>query len=452
MTITAIILAAGQGKRMCSSLSKVLHPLAGKPLLEWVLAGLSQLPLRQLIVVCGHQSERLKKAIRTDFPFPLAWVEQVKQLGTGHAVLQALPYLQNADRILIASGDMPLIRPETFARLCRETPEGQLGMITAHVKNPFGCGRIIRNSLGEIQAIMEESEASKSEKAIQEVNSNVFCLNKHQLDRWLPALSKDNGQGEYYLTDIVNQAVMEGTIIHGVMLDNELELRGVNNKVELAALERDLQRAVAEAWMLKGVTILDPSRLDIRGEVVMGVDVTLDVNVILEGRVTLGDGVTVGPNCYLKDVQIEAGVFIAANSVIEGAVIQPGCHIGPFARIRPGTRLEANARVGNFVEIKNSHLGENTKVNHLSYIGDAELGAAVNIGAGTVTCNYDGVRKHKTVIQDNVFVGSGTQLIAPITVGKGALIGAGTTLTRDVPAHQLIHQQLTYRRVSREEE
>ena len=411
-----VILAAGQGKRMYSDLPKVLHPIAGKPMLQHVLATVGELARGRICVVYGHGGEKVPEAITAP---NVTWVRQQPQLGTGHAVLQALPYLDQARPTLVLYGDVPLVRAETLHRLATLASDAALALLTVRLDNPHGYGRIVRDN-GRVARIVEEKDADDAERAIDEVNTGILVAPTAALARWLPGLGNSNAQGEYYLTDIVGLAVAEGLTVDTAHPDHAWEVEGVNSKVQLAALERIYQRNVAESLLIQGVTLADPDRIDVRGELVCGRDVFIDVNCVFEGKVTLGDGVRVAPNCVIQDATV------GANSVV-----------GPFARLRPGTVLGVDVHVGNFVEVKNSTIADHSKANHLSYVGDATVGARVNIGAGTITCNYDGANKFRTVIEDDAFIGSDSQLVAPVTVGRGATLGAGTTLTNDAPAGEL---------------
>jgi bifunctional UDP-N-acetylglucosamine pyrophosphorylase/glucosamine-1-phosphate N-acetyltransferase len=417
--MNVVILAAGKGKRMCSDLPKVLHPIAGKPMLAHVLDTARKLAgvgnKARICVVYGHGGEQVREALAGD---DLTWAKQEPQLGTGHAVLQALPHLDPAAPTLVLYGDVPLIRAETLERLLKVS-RGGTALLTVKLPNPKGYGRIVRAN-GKVVRIVEEKDADDAERAIDEVNTGILVAPTAALARWLPGLGNSNAQGEYYLTDIVALAVGEGMAVEAVHPDHAWEVEGVNSKVQLAALERIHQRNIAEALMEAGVTLADPSRIDVRGELTCGRDVFIDVNCVFEGKVTIGDGVRILPNCVIHD-----------------AVVGPQCVIGPFARLRPGTVLGADVHIGNFVEVKNSSIADHSKANHLAYIGDATVGSRVNVGAGTITCNYDGANKFRTVIEDDVFIGSDTQLVAPVTVGRGATLGAGTTLTRDAPAGEL---------------
>jgi bifunctional UDP-N-acetylglucosamine pyrophosphorylase/glucosamine-1-phosphate N-acetyltransferase len=414
--MNVVILAAGKGKRMHSDLPKVLHPIAGKPMLAHVVDTARKLRAARICVVYGHGGERVRETLAAD---DLTWAKQEPQLGTGHAVLQALPHLDPAAPTLVLYGDVPLIRAETLERLLKVSLGGTLALLTVKLPNPKGYGRIVRDQ-GKVTRIVEEKDADDAERAIDEVNTGILVAPTGALARWLPGLGNSNAQGEYYLTDIVGLAVGEGMAVEAVHPDHAWEVEGVNSKVQLAALERIHQRNIAEALMEAGVTLADPDRIDVRGELTCGRDVFIDVNCVFEGKVTLADGARILPNCVIHD-----------------AAVGPKCIIGPFARLRPGTVLGTDVHIGNFVEVKNSSVADHSKANHLAYVGDATVGSRVNVGAGTITCNYDGANKFRTVIEDDVFIGSDSQLVAPVTVGKGATLGAGTTLTKDAPAGQL---------------
>ncbi len=432
--LNVVILAAGKGTRMKSDLPKVLHPLAGKPLLGHVLAAADALAPEKICVVYGHGGETLPQAMgRAD----LDWARQEPQLGTGHAVQQAVPYLNPDALCLILYGDVPLTRPETLQEMTLIAREGAIALLTVRLANPAGYGRIVRNARGQVERIVEHKDASAEELAINEVNTGILCLPAGKLAGWLSRLTNDNAQGEYYLTDVIGMAAAEGEKVIPCHPAAEWEVLGINSRQQLAELERTHQRNLAEALMVQGVTLIDPARIDVRGSLECGKDVLIDVNCVFEGRVVLGDGVKVGANCVLRDVSIEAGAEIRPFCHFEGARVGLRAQIGPFSRLRPGTDLGEDVHVGNFVELKNAQVGFNSKINHLSYVGDATVGRKVNIGAGTITCNYDGANKHRTVIGDNAFIGSDTQLVAPVTVGEGATLGAGTTLTRDAPPGQL---------------
>lgn len=430
-----ILLAAGQGKRMRSALPKVLQPLAGKPLLAHVLATAHALKPGKICAVYGHGGEHVRAAFDNDAL--LVWAEQAEQLGTGHAVRQAMPYVADDQVVLVLYGDVPLITQATLERLLVAAGNASLALLTEFMEQPEGYGRIVRNQDGVVQRIVEEKDANDAERAITEVNTGILVAPVKALRRWLAGIGNDNAQGEYYLTDIVGLAVVDGTPIVTVQPAAQWETIGVNDKLQLAALERTYQRVQASALLTQGVTLIDPSRIDVRGTLVCGRDVEIDVNCIFEGKVTLADGVKVGANCILRNVAVGAGTRVQPFSSLDGATVGDGCIIGPYARLRPGTSLSNDVHVGNFVEVKNSAIGQGSKANHLSYVGDADVGCKVNIGAGVITCNYDGVNKFRTVIEDEAFIGSDSQLIAPVTVGYGATIGAGTTLTKDAPASQL---------------
>ena len=431
--MNVVILAAGQGKRMRSDLPKVLHRLGGRPLLAHVLDTARELGAGKICVVYGHGGEAVREALDAA---DLVWVRQEPQLGTGHAVLQTLTFLDADVPTLVLYGDVPLIGAPTLTRLIEAAGSG-LGVLTEDLDDPGGYGRIVRDGDGNILRIVEERDASDEERTIGEINTGFIAAPTAALRRWLPALGNDNAQGEYYLTDIVRLAIGEGMTVSATQPDEAWEVLGVNSKVQLAELERIHQYRNALLLMEQGVTLLDPDRLDVRGELDCGRDVTIDVNCVFEGRVVLGDGVEVGAHCVLRNAVIGAGTRIAPFSHIEEADAGRGCSIGPYARLRPGTKLGEDVHIGNFVEVKNSTVADKSKANHLAYVGDATVGRNVNVGAGTITCNYDGANKHRTVIEDDVFIGSDTQLVAPVTVGRGATLGAGTTLTEDAPRDKL---------------
>lgn len=432
--LSVIILAAGKGKRMHSDLPKVLHPLGGQPLLAHVIRVARDLGARQVRVVYGHGGELLLERLSM---LPVQWVEQDPQLGTGHAVAQAMPQVPDGDTVLVLYGDVPLVAADTLGRLVEKAGPDALALLTVEMDDPSGYGRILRGEDGAVRGIVEEKDASPQQLALREVNTGMLAAPAGRLRGWLSALDNQNSQGEFYLTDAVAMAVAEGVRVDTVHPASVVEVRGVNNRLQLAELERSYQRSQAQRLMLAGVTLADPARLDIRGEVTAGRDVYIDVNVVLEGRVVIGDRVHIGANNHLKDSELAAGSRVLPNCVIEEAYIGPGSRVGPFSRLRPETRLAGHVHVGNFVEIKKSQIGEGSKVNHLSYVGDADVGRHVNIGAGTITCNYDGANKHKTIIADDAFIGSNTQLVAPVSVGEGATIGAGSTITRDAPPDEL---------------
>ncbi len=434
MDLSVVVLAAGQGTRMRSDLPKVLHPLAGRPLLAHVLDTAFALAAERVVVVHGHGGDAVRAAVSDR---PVVWVEQAEQRGTGHAVAQALRVIPDRDVVLVLYGDVPMITAETCRALVRHAAGGSLALLGMEPGDPSGYGRILRDGEGRVTGIVEEKDATPEQRAIGEVNTGFLAAPRALLAGWVEGLSCDNAQGEYYLTDVVAAAAAAGVHVEALVAADPEEVLGVNDRSQLARLERSFQRRQARELMAAGLGLLDPERFDLRGRLEHGRDVSIDVNVVLEGRVVLGDRVRIGPGCVLRNVSVAADAVIDAHSVLEDCEIGPGCRVGPFARIRPGTRLAAAARIGNFVEVKNASIGEGSKINHLSYVGDARVGRDVNIGAGTITCNYDGAAKHRTVIGDRAFIGSDTQLVAPVEVGEGATIGAGSTITRDAPPEQL---------------
>lgn len=433
LPLVVVILAAGQGTRMRSAIPKVLHKLAHLSLLEHVCRTAESLQADDIYVVYGHGGEQVRESCRH---LACHWVEQDRQLGTGHAVNQVAPYIKDNQQVLVLYADVPLVQAATLQALRHKAADG-LALLTVELDNPEGYGRITRNQAGKLTGIVEHKDASQAMLAIREVNTGILLAPAGKLGGWLARLENSNSQGEFYLTDIVAMAVEDGIAVEALKTTNPLEVSGVNDRLQLAALERYYQRMNAEELMQQGVTLRDPARLDIRGEISCGQDVIIDVNVILEGKVSIGNNVRIGANVIIRDCTIADGAVIEANSILEKSEVGAGCCVGPFARLRPGTRLAAKSKVGNFVEIKNASIGEGSKVNHLSYIGDATLGVGVNVGAGTITCNYDGANKHQTTIGDHAFIGSNTQLVAPVSVGKGATIGAGSTITKDAPADAL---------------
>ncbi|MCF6354654.1 MAG: bifunctional UDP-N-acetylglucosamine diphosphorylase/glucosamine-1-phosphate N-acetyltransferase GlmU [Candidatus Polarisedimenticolaceae bacterium] len=435
MKLGVVILAAGQGTRMRSSLPKVLHRLANRPLLRHVVDTSKKLAPEQVIVVFGHGGEMVPKTFSSDGD--LTWVEQQQQLGTGHAVDQALPALADVDQVLVLYGDVPLIQAETLSSLIQAAAETDLALLTVELENPTGYGRIVRSAQGRVQRIVEQKDATAEELAITEINTGFLVADKKRLINWLSRVDNHNAQKEYYLTDIVELAVADGVNVKVAQPEDATEVMGVNDRAQLAQLERHYQQHQAKILMQQGVAFLDPSRFDLRGELSVGRDVQIDINVIIEGRVELGDNVCIGANSVIRNSAVADGVQILENCVIEDATIGAESVIGPFARIRPGTRLAGRNRVGNFVEIKKSIIDEGSKINHLSYIGDAVVGKDVNIGAGTITCNYDGANKSQTIIGDNAFIGSDSQLVAPVEIGAGATIGAGSTITSDTQPEML---------------
>ena len=429
-----IILAAGKGTRMYSEKPKVLHEIAGKALLQYVIDCSKNLGAKNINIVYGYQGQQVKEIINDK---SLNWCEQKEQLGTGHAVMQATQFIDDEVDVLILYGDVPLLSAETLNNLLEEKQQTSLALLTAELENPDGYGRIVRNQIGCIKKITEEKDAADEIKKIKEINSGVMVVDGDKLKLWLNKINNKNTQGEYYLTDLIELAVNEGEIVASHIVVDNNEIEGINNKVQLAELERVFQKRQAKKLMEKGVTLLDPNRFDLRGQLEIGQDVSIDINVILEGKCSIGNNVTIGSNSIIKDSIIGDDVTILENCVIEKSTIKSGCNIVPFARLRPETRLDENAKEGNFVEIKKSHIAKGSKVNHLSYIGDTEMGENVNVGAGTITCNYDGAYKHLTKIGNNAFIGSNTALVAPIEIGKGATIGAGSTLGKDAEADML---------------
>ncbi|MBF8223615.1 bifunctional UDP-N-acetylglucosamine diphosphorylase/glucosamine-1-phosphate N-acetyltransferase GlmU [Halomonas sp. 328] len=428
MSLDVVILAAGQGSRMRSTRPKVLHRLAGRPMVRHVIDTATRLGAGKLHVVIGHGADQVRSELGD---CPVHFALQAEQKGTGHAVAQALEALEH-DRVLVLYGDVPLIRAETLAGLLEGVDESHLGLLTVTLADPSGYGRILRNAEGQAVAIVEHKDASENERAVKECNTGIMAMTRAQLKRWLPQLSADNAQGEYYLTDIIALAAAEGVKIVTAQPEDPLEVEGVNNRAQLARLERAHQARIAETLMAEGVALLDPARLDVRGSLRCGHDVEIDVGCVFEGEVELGEGVRIGPYCVIRDSHIGAGSVIEAHSIVEQSVAAGHNRIGPFARLRPGTHLAVQAKVGNFVETKNAQVGEGSKINHLSYVGDATLGRGVNVGAGTITCNYDGVNKSRTEIGDDAFIGSNTALVAPVSVGARATIGAGSTISKDV--------------------
>jgi bifunctional UDP-N-acetylglucosamine pyrophosphorylase/glucosamine-1-phosphate N-acetyltransferase len=454
MNLAVVILAAGRGTRMNASLAKVLQPIGGMPALTRILKTVRRLNPKKLIIVHGDNGPELQRALAERDPEVskgVLWVEQDPPLGTAHAVLQALPLLESHDRVLICYGDIPLIQSKTLNRLLSTTPLGGVGFITMILSDPRGCGRIIRDAEGQILRIVEEKEALEVERKISEINAGFFVVPAAYLQQWIPLLNEVPAMGslrsEFYLSGMIEMADAAGLSITSIHPEHEWEVAGLNDKIQLAQLERHFQLEQARQLMAQGLTLLDPARFDLRGELSVGRDVVIDINVIIEGKVILEDGVQIGPQVSIRNSVVKQGAIILGNSVIEGATIGIESTVGPFARIRPGTVLSKSSKVGNFVEIKNATVGENSKINHLSYVGDTAVGSQVNIGAGTITCNYDGKNKHQTIIEDAVRIGANVQLIAPVRVGKGATVGAGTTITRDIPPQQLIHNQIQYRRI-----
>ena len=419
---------------MRSELPKVLQPLAGRPLLEHVLDTSETLRPEQIIVVYGHGGEQVREHFADR---QLSWVEQAPQLGTGHAVQQAMPSVDAAHTVIVMSGDVPLVRPETVRSLASAAGDQNLAVLTVDADQPAGYGRIVRGGAGEVLAIVEERDATDDQRKIKEINTGLLACPARLLGPWLETLKAENAQGEYYLTDVVASAAADGVRVNAVSAESETEVMGINDKLQLAQAERAYQARIANELMLNGVTLVDPQRIDVRGQLECDTDVFIDMNVLLEGNVILGHAVTIGPNCVIRDSTIADGTTIHANSLLDSAIVGKNCSVGPYARLRPGAEMAEESRVGNFVEVKKSTIGKGSKVNHLSYIGDSEIGADVNVGAGTITCNYDGANKQRTIIGDNAFIGSGVELVAPVEIGVGATIGAGSTVSKDAPANKL---------------
>jgi len=441
MALSVVILAAGKGTRMRSTLPKVLHPIAGRSMLEHVIHAANKLEPQQIVVVAGHGMEHVQHQLKDH---SVTVVEQAEQLGTGHAVDQALPLIEDDQQVLVLYGDVPLIEESTLKQLLSSQPEAGIGLLTVKLDNPSGYGRIVRDPLNTIKAIVEQKDASQEQLSITEVNTGILCAQASSLKSWLKNIDNNNAQGEYYLTDCIAMAA-ESTGVEACHPTSEIEVEGVNSRVQLASLERRFQLIQAQRLMEQGVTLIDPVRLDIRGELNCASDVLIDINVIIEGTVTIESGAVIGANSILKDCTIGANTQIKPNTMIDGSIVGENCSVGPFARIRPGTRLENEAFIGNFVETKKMTLGKGSKASHLTYLGDADVGQEVNIGAGVITCNYDGANKFVTTIEDGAFIGSDSQLVAPVTIGKDATVGAGTTVTKDVPAEHLcisrVHQK-----------
>ncbi len=444
MSLSVVILAAGKGTRMRSTLPKVLHKIADKPMVQHVIDTVEGIGAENVHLIYGHGGEQLLEKVDGAH---LNWVMQSEQLGTGHAMQIAQPHFKKNEKILMVYGDVPLLSAQTLQRLIAAQPSDGIGLLTVELDNPTGYGRIER-AAGDVVGIVEQKDASPAQLAIKEVNTGILVANSDDLSRWLPALSNDNAANEYYITDIIKMAHLEGRTIRAVHPENAVEVEGVNTRLQLAQLERAYQLQKAEQLLLDGVMLRDPARFDLRGELTCGQDVEIDINVIIKGKVTLGDGVVIGANCILIDCEIAAGAQIAPNSIIEASQVGEGATIGPFARIRPHSVIQKEVHIGNFVEVKKSTLGEGSKCGHLTYIGDSTLGRNVNVGAGTITCNYDGANKFQTTIGDDVFIGSDCQLVAPVTVGNGATTAAGTTVVNDVPENALAVSRTKQRNIN----
>lgn len=436
MSLNVVILAAGQGTRMRSQLPKVLHQVGGKSMLTHTISTAEELGADRIIVIYGHGGEQVQKEINNN---KIEWVEQKERLGTGHAVQQAIPHLKATadEKILILYGDVPLARVQTLQELLDKQPQDSIAILTTKLSNPHGYGRIVRNNLDQVEAIVEEKDADEATKQICEINTGILCASSQGLISWLGQINNNNKQKEYYLTDCISLAVNDGKAVEAVVCRDPNEVMGVNNRMHLADMEDVFQLRQRETLMINGATLRDQSSVYVEGSITIGNDIIIEPSVMFKGEVTLGDNVTIGMNSVIINSNIAAGSVIHANSIIEDSIIGENCEIGPFARVRPNTELASQVKLGNFVEVKKSNIASGSKVNHLSYIGDAVIGEKTNIGAGTICCNYDGANKHKTVIGNNVFIGSDTQLVAPVTVDDGATIGAGSTITRDAPAEKL---------------
>lgn len=441
--LSVVILAAGKGTRMYSDLPKVLHPVAGKPMVKHVIDTAKQLDAKQIHLIYGHGADLLKERLSEE---PVNWVFQAEQLGTGHAMQQAAPFFADDENIVMLYGDAPLITKATLERLIAAKPENGIALLTVELENPTGYGRIIREN-GSVVAIVEQKDANAEQLKIKEVNTGVMVASGASFKKWLKNLNNNNAQGEYYITDVIAMANQDGFKVQAVQATEFMEVEGANNRLQLAALERFYQKREAEKLLLAGVTIIDPTRFDIRGTVTHGKDVSIDVNVILEGEIKLGNNVKIGAGCVLKNCEIGDNVEIKPYSVLEDSVVGAKSAIGPFSRLRPGAELAEETHIGNFVEIKKATIGKGSKVNHLTYVGDAEVGKDCNIGAGVITCNYDGANKFKTIIGDNVFVGSDSQLVAPVTIANGSTIGAGATVTKDVGENELVISRVPQRHI-----
>ncbi|NOI83296.1 bifunctional UDP-N-acetylglucosamine diphosphorylase/glucosamine-1-phosphate N-acetyltransferase GlmU [Vibrio tubiashii] len=444
MKFSAVILAAGKGTRMYSNKPKVLHTLAGKPMVKHVIDTCNGLGAQNIHLVYGHGGDQMQAELSSE---SVSWVLQADQLGTGHAVDQAAPQFEDDEKILVLYGDVPLISEETIESLLDAQPTGGIALLTVVLDNPMGYGRIVRKN-GPVVAIVEQKDATEEQKLIKEINTGVMVATGGDLKRWLSGLNNNNAQGEYYLTDVIAAAHDEGRAVEAVHPVNPIEVEGVNDRAQLARLERAFQSMQAQKLLEQGVMLRDPARFDLRGELQCGMDCEIDANVIIEGKVSFGDNVVIGTGCVLKDCEIDDNTVIRPYSVIEGATVGEECTVGPFTRLRPGAEMRNDSHVGNFVEVKNTRLGEGSKANHLTYLGDAEIGQRTNVGAGVITCNYDGANKFKTTIGNDVFVGSDSQLVAPVTIADGATIGAGTTLTKDVAEGELVITRAKERKIS----
>ncbi|ABG42379.1 UDP-N-acetylglucosamine pyrophosphorylase / glucosamine-1-phosphate N-acetyltransferase [Paraglaciecola sp. T6c] len=444
MAFSVVILAAGKGTRMKSSMPKVLHPIGAKPMVQRIIDTVHQLGAASINLVYGHQAEQLQQALGHN---ALNWCLQAEQLGTGHAVQQAVPHISDDEDVLILVGDAPLIKANTLHNLLQVKNNADVALLTVNVADPTGMGRIIRQG-DNVTAIVEHKDASDAQRQICEINTGMMVLNGKDLKRWLANLNSNNAQGEFYLTDVIEMAANEGKVIKAAQPNSEIEVEGINNRKQLAAIERAFQFEQAQELMMQGVSLLDPHRFDLRGDIIVGQDISIDVNVVIEGTVKIGSNVTIGPNCILKDCEIADGATIEANSMLDQAIVGENCSVGPYARLRPGAVMHENARVGNFVEMKKTTLGKGSKANHLTYLGDTTVGIGANIGAGTITCNYDGVNKSKTIIGDGAFIGSNSALVAPVQIGNMATVGAGSVVTKTVADQELAIARAKQRNVS----
>lgn len=433
MAFSVVVLAAGKGTRMKSSLPKVLHAIGGKPMVQHIIDTVNKLGATNIHLVYGHGRDQLQSSLNHN---DLSWCLQDKQLGTGHAVQQAVPHIKDDEDVLILVGDAPLIKEATLQQLIAVKKDADLALLTVELEDPTGMGRIIRQG-EQVTAIVEHKDASQQQRQIKETNTGMMIMGGKDLKRWLADLDNNNAQGEFYLTDVIAMAAREGKSIHASQPESAIEVEGINNRVQLAAIERAYQIEQAEALMMQGVSLLDPSRFDLRGEIEVGQDITIDVNVVIEGKVKIGSNASIGANCILIDCEIADNAVVHANSIIEQAIVGENCSVGPYARLRPGSVMKEHSRVGNFVEMKKTTLGKGSKANHLSYLGDTEVGEGANIGAGTITCNYDGVNKFKTIIGDGAFIGSNSALVAPANIGKNATVGAGSIITKAVEENEL---------------
>lgn len=444
MAFSVVILAAGKGTRMKSSLPKVLHPIGGTPMVQRIINTVNTIGARAINLIYGHGAEQLKQALAHN---QLNWCLQAEQLGTGHAVQQAVPHIQDNEDVLILVGDAPLIKPSTLEQLISIKQNADLALLTVHLDDPTGMGRIVRKG-EQVTAIVEHKDATEAQRQITEINTGMMIMAGKDLKRWLSQLNSNNAQGEYYLTDVIAMAADEGKVIKASHPSSAIEVEGINNRIQLANIERAFQFEQAQHIMAKGVSLLDPHRFDLRGELTVGQDIIIDVNVVIKGNVSIGSNVNIGPNCILIDCEIAEGAIIEANSIIEHAKVGPNCSVGPFARLRPGAVMHEHAKVGNFVEMKKTILGKGSKANHLTYLGDTIVGEGANIGAGTITCNYDGVNKFKTEIGDGAFVGSNSSLVAPAIIGKNATVGAGSIVTKSVEDEELAIARAKQRNIS----